>query len=82
MRAGLAALLALGLAAGAARGQIPRNVSARLARAWARPDTTVLAWIIADRGTDLDSVAARVRLAGGVVRHQSRFVWAGSGWLT
>jgi subtilisin family serine protease len=76
MRAGLAALLALGLAAGAARGQVPRNVSARLTRAWARPDTTVLVWIIAERDADLDSLAARVRAAGGVVRHQSRFVWA------
>ena len=76
MRAGLAALLALGLAAGAAPGQVPRNVSGRLARAWARPDTTVLVWIVADRDADLDRLAARVRLAGGVVRHQSRFVWA------
>jgi serine protease AprX len=76
MRAGLAALLALGLAAGAARGQVPRNVSPRLTRAWARPDTTVLVWIIAERFADLDSLAARVRAAGGVVRHESRFVWA------
>jgi subtilisin family serine protease len=81
MRAALAALFALGLAAGALRGQVPRNVSARLARAWAQPDTTVLVWIIAERDTDLDSLAARVRLAGGVVRHQSRFVWAVSAQL-
>ena len=76
MRAGLAALLALGLVAGAAHGQVPRNVSARLARAYARPDTTVLVWIIGERDADLDSLAARVRHAGGTVRHQSRFVWA------
>lgn len=76
MRAGLAAFLALGLATGAAHGQVPRNVSLRLARAWALPDTTVLVWIIGERDADLDSLAARVRLAGGVVRHQSRFVWA------
>jgi hypothetical protein len=76
MRAGLVAVLALGLIAGAARGQMPRNVSARLTRAWARPDTSVLVWIIAERYADLDSLAARVRSAGGVVRHQSRFVWA------
>jgi hypothetical protein len=81
MRAGLAALLAIGLAAGAARGQVPRNVSARLARAWAQPDTTVVVWIIAERDADLDSLAARVRAAGGVVRHQSRFVWAVSAQL-
>jgi len=81
MRAGLAALLALGLAVGAARAQVPRNVSARLAHAWARPDTTVIVWIIAERDVDLDSLAARVRLAGGVVRHQSRFVWAVSAQL-
>ncbi len=81
MRAALAALLALGLATGAARSQVPRNVSARLARAWARPDTTVLVWIIAERDVDLDNLAARVRQAGGVVRHQSRFVWAVSAQL-
>lgn len=76
MRAVVAAVLALGLAAPAARGQVPRTVSPRLARAWARPDTSLLVWIIADRGADLDSVAAAVRDAGGVVRHRSRFVWA------
>ena len=75
MRAGLA-LLPLLLAAGAAAAQVPRNVSPRLARAWTRPDTTVLLWVIADRHADLDSVAARVRRAGGTVRHASRFVWA------
>ena len=76
MRAGLAVIVALGLATGAARGQVPRNVSARLARAYARSDTTVLVWIMGERDADLDSLAARVRLAGGTVRHQSRFVWA------
>ena len=76
MRAALAALLAVGLSAGAAAGQVPFNVSPRLARAWARPDTTLLVWVIADRGTDLDGLADGVRQAGGVVRHQSRFVWA------
>jgi subtilisin family serine protease len=81
MRAGLAALLAIGLATGALHGQVPRNVSARLARAWTLPDTTVLVWIIGERDADLDSLAARVQLAGGVVRHQSRFVWAVSAQL-
>ena len=76
MRAALVALLALALATGAARGQLPRNVSARLARAWARPDTTVLVWVIADRDAGLDGIADRVRAAGGLVRHRSRFVWA------
>ena len=75
MRAGLA-LLPLLLAAGAAAAQVPRNVSPRLARALARPDTTALVWIIADRTADLDDLAARVRSAGGVVRRTSRFVWA------
>ncbi|HVM42772.1 MAG TPA: S8 family serine peptidase [Gemmatimonadales bacterium] len=76
MRAARAALVGLALAAGAARGQVPSDVSPRLARAWARPDTTVLVWVIARRETDLDALAARVRDAGGTVRHQSRFVWA------
>jgi hypothetical protein len=76
MRSGLLALIAAGLLGGVARGQVPRTVSPRLAAAWSRPDTTLLVWVIAERGTDLDSVAARVRRAGGVVRHESRFVWA------
>ena len=75
MRAGLA-LLTLLVAAGAAEAQVPRNVSPRLARVWARPDTTALVWVIGDRDTDLDSLAALVRRAGGTVRHRSRFVWA------
>jgi hypothetical protein len=76
MRSGLLALLAAGLLGGVARGQLPRTVSPRLAPAWARPDTTLLVWVIAEPGADLDSLAARVRRAGGVVRHESRFVWA------
>jgi hypothetical protein len=76
MRAGLLALLAAGLLGGVARGQLPRTVSPRLARAWARPDTTLLVWVIAEPGADLDSLAARIRRAGGLVRHESRFVWA------
>ncbi|HTT66738.1 MAG TPA: S8 family serine peptidase [Gemmatimonadales bacterium] len=74
-RAGLA-LLSLLVAAGAAVAQVPRTVSPRLARAWTRPDTTVLVWVIADRATDLDTLAALVRRAGGSVRRTSRFVWA------
>lgn len=73
---GLLALLAAGVWAGAAQGQMPRTVSPRLARAWARPDTAVLVWIIADRSTGLDSLSALVRRSGGRVRHQSRFLWA------
>ena len=76
MRAGLAAALVLGFVAAAAEGQVPRNVSPRLARAWSRPDTSVVVWVIAERSADLDTLAARVRRAGGTVRHQSRFVWA------
>ena len=76
MRAAFAALLAVGLVAGAARGQVPSDVSPRLARAWARPDTTVLVWVIAERFADLDALADAVRQAGGVVRYRSRFVWA------
>ena len=75
MRAGLALTLLL-FAAGSAGAQVPANVSARLARAWTRPDTTVLVWVIADRGTDLDQLAVLVRRAGGTVRRTSRFVWA------
>ena len=76
MRSGLLALLAAGLLGGVARGQLPRTVSPRLAPAWARPDTTLLVWVIAEPGTDLDGLAARVRRAGGLVRYESRFVWA------
>ncbi len=76
MRWLLASLLAA-LTAGAAQGQpLPRTVSPRLARAWTRSDTTVLVWVIADRATDLDSLAAMIRRTGGTVRRQSRFVWA------
>jgi serine protease AprX len=76
MRSGLLALLAAGLVAAAARGQVPGTVSPRLARAWSRPDTTLLVWVIGEPGADLDSLAALVRRAGGRVRHVSRFVWA------
>ncbi len=76
MRAALTAVLALGLAAGAARAQAPWNVSPRLARAWSHPDTTVLVWVIGEPGTDLDSLAALVTRSGGTVRHLSRFVGA------
>jgi hypothetical protein len=82
MRSGLLALLAAGLLGGVARGQAPRTVSPRLAPAWARRDTTILVWIIAEPGADLDSLAARVRAAGGLVRHESRFVWAVSARVT
>ncbi len=71
-----AALLAAGLGAGVARAQVPRTVSERLARAWARPDTSVLVWVFGDPATPLDSIAALVRGAGGAVRHESRFLWA------
>ncbi|HXY18824.1 MAG TPA: hypothetical protein VEH83_02400, partial [Gemmatimonadales bacterium] len=75
MRAGLALTLLL-LTAGSAGAQVPADVSPRLARAWSRADTTALVWVIADRGTDLDQLAALVRRAGGTVRRTSRFVWA------
>jgi hypothetical protein len=75
MRGLLALLLAAGFA-GAAQGQTPRTVSPRLARAWARPDTTVIVWVIAEPSTPLDLVAAAVRRSGGEVRHVSRFVHA------
>jgi len=73
---GLLALLLAAVCAGAAQGQMARTASPRLARVWGRPDTTVVVWVIADRTADLDSLAARLRRAGGIVRHQSRFVWA------
>ena len=82
MRSGLLALLAAGLLGGVARGQLPRTVSPRLAPALARPDTTLLVWVIAEPGADLDSLAVRVRRAGGLVRHESRFVRAVSAQVT
>ena len=73
---GLLALLLAALCAGAAQGQLPRTVSPRLARAWGRPDTAVVVWVIAEPGADLDALAALVRRSGGQVRHQSRFIHA------
>ena len=75
MRGPLALLLAT-LAAGAAQAQVPRTVSPRLARVWARPDTAALVWVIGEPGADLDGIAALVRRSGGQVRHQSQFVHA------
>jgi len=72
-RAGLLALLAAGLPA-VAGAQMPRTLSPRLAALAARQDTTALVWVIATPGADLDALAARVRDAGGRVRHISRFV--------
>jgi subtilisin family serine protease len=60
--------------AGARAQQLPRTVSPRLARAALRPDTTVLAWVIARPGADLGRLAAAVSAAGGKVRRVSRFV--------
>ena len=73
---GPVALLLAALCAGAAQGQVPRTVSPRLARAWARADTAVLVWVIAEPGADIDGIASLVRGVGGQVRHQSRFVHA------
>ena len=73
---GLLALLLAAFAAGAAQGQVPRTVSPRLARVWARPDTAVLVWVIGEPSTDLDGLAALIRRSGGQVRHQSQFVHA------
>src|SRR5512140_3670688 len=72
-RDGLLALLAAGLPA-AAGAQAPRTLSPRLAALAARQDTAALVWIIARPGAGLDALAARVRTAGGRVRHVSRFV--------
>ncbi|HVO34717.1 MAG TPA: S8 family serine peptidase, partial [Gemmatimonadales bacterium] len=73
---GLLALVLAAVCAGAAQGQLPRAVSPRLARAWARPDTTVLVWVIGEPSTDLDALAALVRQSGGQVRRVSEFVHA------
>ena len=70
-----AALMAAVLFAAPARAQVPRNVSPRFARVIARTDTTVVAWIIGRRGTDLDALAALVG-ARGRVRFVSRFARA------
>lgn len=77
----LVAALAAIVAAGARAQQLPRTVSPRLARAFNRPDTTVLAWVIARPGADLDRLAAAVGSAGGRVRRTSRFVNAVSATL-
>lgn len=70
----LVAALAAIAGAGARAQQLPRTVSPRLARAALRPDTTVLAWVIARPGADLGRLAAAVSAAGGNVRRVSRFV--------
>jgi subtilisin family serine protease len=57
----------------ASRAQTPRGVSPRFARAVARRDTTVVAWILAHGTTDLDQLAAQVTARGGRVRFISRF---------
>jgi len=62
------------LAAAPLAGQVPRGVSPRFARAIGRPDTTVVAWILARPTTDLDQLAAQVTARGGRVRFTSRFV--------
>ena len=72
----LASVFLLAVLAGGVSAQVPGTVSPRLQRALARPDTTVLVWVIAKPAADLDAVAAAVRAAGGTVRHTSRFVHA------
>jgi hypothetical protein len=67
------ALAAL-VAAAPLTAQVPRGVSPRFARAVQRPDTTVVAWILARSTTDLDQLAAQVAVRGGRVRFTSRFV--------
>jgi subtilisin family serine protease len=76
MRAVVATVLLLGLGAAPAAAQAPTVLSPRLARTWAHPDTTVLVWVVGEPGADLGALAARVRAAGGTVRHLSRFVGA------
>ena len=56
--------------------QVPRGVSPNLARAVGRADTTVLLWVIARPGTDLDRLAADVAARGATVRRVSHFVGA------
>jgi len=72
----LSSVLLLAVLAAGASAQVPGTVSPRLQRALARPDTTVLAWVVAKPAADLDAVAAAVRAAGGTVRRTSRFVHA------
>ena len=79
MAAFVAATLFIATAAGA---QVPRGVSPRFARVIGRSDTTVVAWIVARRGTDLDQVAARITALGGRVRFTSRFAHAVSAEVT
>lgn len=79
--AGLAALLAAAMAAGA-EAQLPRAISPRLARAALQPDTDVVVWVVARPTADLDRLAATVRSMGGRVRHVSRFVHAVSAVLS
>jgi subtilisin family serine protease len=56
--------------------QVPRAISPRLARAVARGDTTVVAWVIARPAQDLAALAADLTARGGRVRFTSRFVHA------
>ena len=67
----LCAAVPLSLAA-----QVPRGVSPNLSRAVGRADTTLLVWVIARPGTDLDRLAADVAATGATVRRVSRFVQA------